>query len=170
VAATKPGNTHASWGRWLATQRKAQKLSQRKLAERSGGTVSSAQIQRWETGAEATVEDVINTCAALNIPVTEFLVSAGYLDPDQVGIPVLYRSVAGMPKRDLIALRRDLDDELDDRIPDDAVSGDHPAAAVSRLDEHRGDRRPPVWRPRGEEGEAWSAYDPQEPPEGRPQD
>lgn len=157
MAATKPGKAPA-WGRWLEIHRRERKLSQRKLAELSGGAVSAAQIQRWETGAEATVDDVVNTCAALGVPVTEFLVAAGYLNPDALGIPVRYPTVVGMPKRDLIAHYRALGDEIAARIPDDQTGDIEDLARADSLTPFRR-RIVPVVTPEGEEGSDWAALD-----------
>lgn len=119
MAATNPSTDNPSpWGRWLDRQLRDRQWEQKDLIEASGGRLVKSTVSRWISGGRADLENVVIACEVLDVPITRFLVQAGYVDAEAAGIVVQHEDPATLNKRDLIARRRELDDEIDSRIPD----------------------------------------------------
>lgn len=154
VAATDLDGT-SGWAQWLQSRLDERGMKPAALIRASGGKVTSPRLANWLSGKEVPrMSSIRAVCAALGVPAVEGAIAAGHLVPEDVGAVVVDRPpLRSLTKRELLAYRRELDDVLDARIPDDLpaddTSGGH--STVSPI------RPVPVIRPEGRRGTDWAA-------------
>ncbi|MFC5993517.1 helix-turn-helix domain-containing protein [Pseudonocardia hispaniensis] len=119
----------SSWAVWLQNRLDERSWRQAELVNRSGGTVTRAQVSRWLKGGHVPdIASIRDVCEVLGVPAVEGMIAAGHLSPEDLGVSVIerHREARDLSKRELLA-------ELDRRIPDDEAEPAPPPISIPRI-------------------------------------